>query len=286
MDYAAQSAAWTVATTMGHLAYSWERLEGARGTRGELAALPRHEPEDVAAFTAQVKEAAQLYGADAVGVCRLDRRWLYADEDVEPARRVPHDIDTAVVIALGMDRAHVMRSPTARAAAATGNGYSRMAFTAACVAELLRDLGWRALACGNDTALSIPLAIDAGLGELGRNGLLIHPKLGPCVRICKVLTDAPLVPDRLVEFGVRAECECCTLCAEHCEPRAVSRGEMSAEPVCPSNNRGVLKWPVNAELCLRFWGENGTNCANCIKACPYTPPAPPVAEWAEGSEAR
>jgi len=271
MDYAVQSAAWTMAATMGHLAYSWQRLEGARGSTGELARLPRHEPEDAAVFTAQVKDAARLYGADAVGVCVLGRQWLYADEDVEPARRVPDDIDKAIVIAVGMSPAYMMHSPTARAAGATGTGYSRMAFTASCVAELLRNLGWRALPCGNDTALSIPLAIDAGLGELGRNGLLIHPELGPSLRLCKVLTDAPLVPDKPIELGVRARCESCTLCAEHCEPDAISRGAMTALPVCPSNNPGVLKWPVNVELCLRFWGRNGVSCANCIKVCPYMP---------------
>lgn len=271
MDYAVQNAAWTMAATMGHLAYSWERLEGARGSKGELAELPPHEPEDAAAFTEQIKEAAQLYGADAVGVCELDRRWLYADEDVPAERQVPADIDKAIVMAVAMDRQRISESPTARAAGATGNGYSRMAFTAVCVAELLRNLGWRALPCGNDTALSIPLAIDAGLGEMGRNGSLIHPELGPCLRLCKVFTDAPLVPGKAVEFGVREQCEKCTMCADQCEASAISRDEMTAEPVCPSNNRGVLKWPLNADLCLRFWRANGTGCTDCISACPYTP---------------
>ncbi|MFQ5809111.1 MAG: reductive dehalogenase [Armatimonadota bacterium] len=271
MDFAVQNAAWTMAATMGHLAYSWERLQGARGRAGELAELPRCEPEDDAAFTDQIKEAAQLYGADAVGVCALDRRWLYADEDLPPERRVPADVDQAVVMAVGMDRGRIMESPTPRAAAATGNGYSRMAFTAACVAELLRNLGWRALPCGNDTALSIPLAIDAGLGEMGRSGSLIHPELGPCLRLCKVLTDAPLAPDKPIEFGVREQCQKCTMCADQCEAKAISWGEMTAEPACPCNNSGVLKWPVNADLCLQFWRANGTSCADCIRACPYTP---------------
>jgi hypothetical protein len=271
MDFAVQNAAWTMASTMSHLAYSWERLAGARGLRRELAELPRCEPEDAAGFTEQIKEAARLYGADAVGVCDVDRRWLYADEDVAPERRVPADVGKAVVIAVGMDRRRIMESPTPRAAAATGNGYSRMAFTAACVAELLRNLGWRALPCGNDTALSIPLAIDAGLGEMGRHASLIHPELGSCLRLCKVFTDAPLAPDKPIELGVREQCERCTMCADQCEAKAISWGEMTAEPVCPCNNTGVLKWPVNAESCLQFWRANGTSCADCIRACPYTP---------------
>ena len=62
---------------------------------------------------------------------------------------------------------------------------------------------------GNDTALSIPLAIDAGLGELGRNGLLITPEYGACVRLCKVFTDLPLEADRPVEFGLAEICQRC-----------------------------------------------------------------------------
>lgn len=256
---------------MGHLAYSWERLDGARGAQGELANLPRHEPEDRASFTAQVKDAARLFGAADVGVCKIDRRWLYADEDGDRVRRLSEDIDVAIVIAVPMDPEWAAQSPTARAAAAGGNGYCRMAFSAACVAELLRDLGWRALPCGNDTALSIPLAIDAGLGELGRLGLLIHPRLGPCLRLCKIFTDAPLLPDKPIEFGVREQCEGCEPCAEQCEAEAISAGLRTAEPACQSNSRGVLKWPVNVDRCLAFWRGNGASCLTCIKVCPYTP---------------
>ena len=49
---------------------------------------------------------------------------------------------------------------------------------------------------------SIPIAIDAGLGELGRNGLLVTPKYGPRVRLAKILTNMPLVPDSPIRFGV------------------------------------------------------------------------------------
>lgn len=47
----------------------------------------------------------------------------------------------------------------------------------------------------NDTALAIPYAIKAGLGEYGRHGLLITPEYGPRVRIGKIFTDMPLAHD-------------------------------------------------------------------------------------------
>ena len=38
-----------------------------------------------------------------------------------------------------------------------------MAFVAGLLAHHIRGLGFGAIACGNDTACSIPIAIDAGL---------------------------------------------------------------------------------------------------------------------------
>jgi len=66
-----------------------------------------------------------------------------------------------------------------------------MAFVATSLAEFIRLLGHDAIPAGNDMALSIPLAVDAGLGELGRNGLLITKEFGPRLRLCKVFTNLP-----------------------------------------------------------------------------------------------
>lgn len=56
----------------------------------------------------------------------------------------------------------IATSPTALAGAATGLGYSKMVFILACRGEFIRSLGYDAIQFGNDTALSIPLVIDAG----------------------------------------------------------------------------------------------------------------------------
>jgi len=128
------------------------------------------------------------------------------------------------------------------------------------------------MAMGNDTALSIPLAIDAGLGEMGRNGLLITPEYGSCVRICKVFTDLPLLPDGPITMGIEAACRTCRRCAEACEVGAISSApEPSFDIACISTRRGVRRWAVNSDLCYTFWLDNGTNCSTCIAACPFTP---------------
>ena len=236
-----------------------------------------------------VKKAAKTYGADLVGICELDHRWVYSHHLVRPNNAhkkivfrdvdepeetdeefiIPSDINRAVVMGIEMDIDLLRRSPSPLCDAATGLGYSKMVFLAASLAEFIRGLGYKAIPCANDTALSIPLAISAGLGQVGRSGLLITPEFGPAVRICKVLTNMPLEIDRPIDFGVTEFCEKCKRCAESCPTQAISFGERTKERRTISNNPGVLKWPIDPEACLEAWKEIGVSCSNCIAVCPF-----------------
>jgi reductive dehalogenase len=169
-----------------------------------------------------------------------------------------------------MDYQHLRRSPAVESA--TDIAYSKMGFIAPSVARFIQELGYHAMPSGNDTALSIPMAVDAGLGELGRNGILITEKYGPRVRLCKVFTDLPLVHDKPVDLGVQAFCEICEKCAKSCPGQALKHGERTAEHNNISNNVNILKWPVNAERCIQWWAKNRAHCAVCIRVCPFNKP--------------
>jgi len=102
--------------------------------------------------------------------------------------KVPYELDPARI--RKMDELNTIFSrnvwdPGRLASAACGDGYSRMAVTAFKLAEFIRALGYRALPAGNGVGLSIPIAIDAGMGELGRNGLLVTPKYWAKGQTCK-----------------------------------------------------------------------------------------------------
>jgi epoxyqueuosine reductase QueG len=64
------------------------------------------------------------------------------------------------------------------------------------VAAFIRGLVHQAVPSGNDTAL----AIADGLGELGRMGLLITEKFGPCVRLDDLLGYGRLIPQERKNF--------------------------------------------------------------------------------------
>jgi ferredoxin len=266
VDFALAYASWIVHDAFEG-GFSWKKIKPYRtpvDTVGIDWTKTRYEIDDARKMSIYIKRAARLFGASLVGVCKLNRDWVYVDVDV------PGKFENVIVMAVEMDADGIAASPAVPAAAATGVGYSKMAFILAGIGEFVRNLGYEAIQCGNDTALSIPLAIDAGLGELGRNGLLITPQYGSRVRLCKILTDLPLEPDRPIEFGVKKFCKKCKLCAEHCEAGAISMDdEPSFEVPCRSNNPGALKWYVNVERCYLYWCENGIDCSTCIKVCPY-----------------
>ena len=233
---------------------------------------------DPAQMTRIVKKAAIYMGASSVGVCKVDRRWIYSHRfdprtgDHSAIDDIPDSIQYAVVMLHEMDYTLMRTAPAYGENAATGRGYSMMAFMASSVAHFIRDLGYTAIPSGNDTALSVPMAVDAGLGELGRHGILIAPRFGPRVRISKVLTDLPLIPDKPIDIGVREMCEVCGKCAKACPGQAISFDEPTGEGPTISNNHGIYKWYINPEKCFQFWVRNKGDCANCIRVCVFNKP--------------
>lgn len=143
--------------------------------------------------------------------------------------------------------------------------------------QILKDHGYRFLSIPADSdrikdsfiAKLYPLlphkiaATSAGLGWIGRNGLLINPEHGPRLSFATVLTDAPLTPGSPCE---ESRCGGCNLCVEYCPSQAITGKEWSrARPYV-----GL----ITIERCRNH--KNGRrsfsgkpNCGLCITICPY-----------------
>lgn len=235
-----------------------------------------------------VKKAAKFLGASMIGITQIDEKWIYKNkvtlystaveekqEDIEfPELKLPKEIEYAVVMAIEMDPDGINCAPTFLEFASAGLGYSKISFTIACVAQFIRNLGYKAIPCANGKGLSVPLAIDAGLGALGRIGVLITKEYGPRIRLCKVFTDMPLAEDQPdLDFieEINKRCEICQKCADACDFNAISREKKpNYELRSKSNNPGTQKWYVDVEACYEGWVKYSSDCAKCIKACPYS----------------
>jgi len=254
--------------------YGWEdKIQGM----SELPKGLKFDASDIEHNTRLVKKAAKFYGASMVGICKTDRRWIYT-KGFDLFTRAEFDIDISddyeyvINIAVAMSYEHYKYTPTHIAGAGTGLGYSEMPFVVGLLAQFLRQLGYKAIPSGNDTAMSVPYAIQAGLGELGRSGLLITPNFGSRVRLCKVFTNLPLVCDEPIEFGATEFCEVCKKCADNCPGNAIAYGDRTTEALNISNVGGALKWYVDAEKCFTFGAKNTVECGNCIRVCPFNKP--------------
>ena len=279
MDFALVHGGWSVRRNLKNK-YSWEDVSGNSAEQPFI-------PEDGESFTTHIKKAGRFYGAALVGIAPVREEWIYQtrcirSRDAEQSKdtfrdeplNLPDGITCTIVIGVEMDALALASAPAQPAAAAASIGYSKMAFVLSCMSEFIQHLAYRVFPCGNDTALSIPQAIDAGLGALGRSGLLITPEYGSRIRICKMFTDMPLVldrPDTAFINKVNKVCRKCGICAEACEAGAISSEEEPGfEGFTISNNPGVKKYYVDAEKCHQFWVKNSSDCGTCIAVCPFS----------------
>ncbi len=224
--------------------------------------------------TNRVKGFVLHLGADLVGITEVNRLWAYSrrghihwDNWDDWGKEIEVSHKYAIVFAMEMSRDMVWTGPHTPSALESGTQYAKGAFIATQTASFVANLGYPAEAhhLMHYDLLLVPLAVDAGLGELGRHGYLITKELGPRLRLGCVTTDLPLIPDSPVDIGVQDFCSVCTKCAVCCPSNSIPVDD-------PQEVNGTLRWKVNAETCFDYWGKVGTDCSLCMRVCPWSHP--------------
>lgn len=275
-DFALRNAAWLVSDIISNRSADDGLREGFQGAiKNDTPVAPiKAEVGAPADESRDIKRLARFFGADLCGITHIDPRWHYTHRpDTAQMKPVPNALPDGMshVIVMGheMDKGLVDTYPSALAGAATGREYSHEAAIVMQLAAYIRNLGYQAIASMNDTALVVPYAIKAGLGEYGRNQMVLTPQFGPRVRFSKIFTDMPLYVDVVREIGLTKYCHNCTICAEACPPKALPKGEPKVGSDSPSTLKGVKKWSANCEACFGYWAKLKTDCAICMRVCPF-----------------
>ena len=108
-------------------------------------------------------------------------------------------------------------------------------------------------------------ATRAGLGFIGKSGLLITPDFGPRVRLVTVFTDLPFPTGQPILEG---RCGGCRLCVEACPAGAIrgqewragmAREELLDARTCRREAKRLLKERVGADEAV---------CGICVAICP------------------
>jgi len=222
--------------------------------------------------TLRVKGFARKLGADLVGVARVNPLWTYShrgmdgsDQGEEWGQTLAVAHEYVIVLATEMAFDLVQTSPHTSGTIETARNYAEGASISIRLAQFIANLGYSATAehLRYYQSLLVPMAVDAGLGEVGRHGYLITKELGPRLRLAGVTTDLPLVPDKPVDIGVYDFCSRCGKCANCCPSRSIPSG-------APEAVNGTLRWKLNPETCHDFWAKVGTDCNICMRVCPFS----------------
>ena len=224
----------------------------------------------------KIKAFARLLGADLVGTGPLKQEWVYSVVGRHfnlpgflpmgtPINLSHHP--NAIAVGVRMDYQLTQGAPYFPVQLATARGYSIICWIAVQMANYIRRMGYSARAhhLGNYQVMVVPVAIDCGLGELSRAGIMLNKEFGLAVRTAVITTDMPLIYDQPVDIGVQSFCEQCRICADNCPVGAISKGEKEV-------HNGIKRWKLNGDRCYQYWHKIGTNCGICMARCPWTKP--------------
>jgi epoxyqueuosine reductase len=238
-----------------------------RGNRVE--SMPLKDPAKTAAL---IKAVSLQFGATLVGITRLNPDWVYGYpisfrgfQDTESPLEIPEWWTYAIVVGTPMSWDPMYANPTY---GTSDDAYSRSRIVAARLEAFIKTLGYPARIHVPGTSYDLmvpPVAIDAGLGEQGRHGVLITPEVGSNLRPAVVTTNIPVATDKPIDIGVDGFCLHCKVCAEACPSGAIPIGDK--EEV-----RGYRRWKIDTAKCQNFWNSNLGNmgCRICVSVCPYT----------------
>jgi len=205
----------------------------------------------------QITEFLQKFGIKIVGFCEIPvKTEIYEIEESFPR---------AVVFGIALSSS-VLQTIKDRPTLIYKHHYKTVNWvldqTALHLVRHIEDQGCRALAIPASQTVDWgaqkghvshkSLAVAAGLGHIGRSGLVVHPDFGARVRYASILTDLDFTPDS----PAATSCGACKKCITVCPAHAISE-------------RGV-----DLAMCLarlkefsKFYGIGQYICGVCVKAC-------------------
>ena len=218
-----------------------------------------------------LKNLAVKLGAAGAGISVMQdyHYYTYGGRGDRYGQKVSNDHKYGIALTVEMDYKLTRSAPRAPVVMESARQYLSSGMIATHLALTLRNLGYEASSHidANYDVICPLVARDAGLGEIGRMGLLMTPRQGPRVRIAVVTTSAPLMADKpAYDNSVIDFCTLCKKCARVCPSSSIPHDQRRDHP-------GGLRWQIDQEKCFTYWCSAGTDCARCMAVCPYSHPS-------------
>lgn len=206
---------------------------------------------------AEMESYAKSLGIAEIAYTKVNPRYIFRDFRIL--------YENAIVFTIEMDKAKIKEAPNMESFKEVFRTYYQVGLTVNKVAEWLRERGYNAHAgpAGGGDVNYIPIAIDAGLGAAGKNGLLITRQNGARVRLAAIYTDIENLPfsKENPHSWIKDFCDTCNICVEKCPANAIYKETKRLDDGGPEF--------IDHSLCaVPFSNDNG--CTLCIKYCPFS----------------
>ncbi len=113
------------------------------------------------------------------------------------------------------------------------------------------------------------LAFRAGLGIIGKNRMLVNPRLGPQILLGEIVTNLELDPDK----PMTESCPGCDSCIVACPTGALKPDGSFDATKCISYLTIESNTDIPADLAPKI-GNHLFGCGECLLSCPYQQNAP------------
>ncbi|KAB2807710.1 epoxyqueuosine reductase [Phaeocystidibacter luteus] len=204
----------------------------------------------------ELEAYARELGISKIGYTKVNRDFIFKGFEIL--------YPNAMVLGMEMDKDKMKTNPSDASTTEIWKAYSNLGIAVNKLAKWLRDKGYNchpSPAIGGDVMIT-PVAQDAHLGYVGKNGLLITEEFGPSLRLAAVFCDIenlPLTePEENPHKWIREFCDECNNCVHKCPGDAIFEETKTLEDGYPQF--------IDREKCAPHFSKN---CSQCISSCPF-----------------
>ncbi|MBD3404791.1 MAG: hypothetical protein GF411_01490 [Candidatus Lokiarchaeota archaeon] len=205
----------------------------------------------------KLEEYAQGQGVSSLGYVKLPQNLIFQKFGVI--------YENAIILTMEMSKEKIDKAPSQSTMNMVFKTYDELGQAGNQIAEYLRIKGYAAQADHplGGLVLFPPLAQLAGLGWIGKHGLLITPKYGPRVRLAAVYTSIAnlSIKENNEHDWIADYCALCGRCIKECPPQAILEDTVVHESGLVTN--------IRQQECFEYFGQY-YGCSICVKVCPFS----------------
>ena len=208
-------------------------------------------------FFKQLQDYSRGQGVSQFGFVKLPQDLIFKKYGVL--------YDNAIILSMEMSKEKIEKAPSQATMNMVFGTYDDLGKAANKIAEFLRKHGFAAQADHplGGLVLFPPLAQKAGIGWVGKHGLLITRDFGPRVRLAAVYTSIKNLPfsESNDHEWIAGYCNICGICIKKCPPKAILEESILHDSGLITN--------ISQQDCFEYFAQY-YGCSICVKVCPFS----------------